>query len=138
MSSIPRLSCRVQTRTVFGALTWTRSALGERSRQLLMALTLIPHPPRQLTPMALGSFNKPKPFRMTISDGHDTIVDYSRVAGSNNDALKFVGITAQQANEFMSVNNDGYNTVISWDGGSIKLLGVQYSSLDQIHDITYA
>jgi hypothetical protein len=76
--------------------------------------------------------------KILISDGHDTIVDYSRVAGSNNDALKFVGITAQQANEFMSVNNDGYNTVISWDGGSIKLLGVQYSSLDQIHDITYA
>jgi Ca2+-binding RTX toxin-like protein len=79
--------------------------------------------------------------KVLISDGHDTIVDYSKlVAGSNSniDALKFVGITAQQANEFMNVNNDGHDTVISWDGGSIKLLGVQYSSLDQIHDITYA
>lgn len=49
--------------------------------------------------------------------GDDIIADF----GNGNDTLNLVGLDESQ----LQYDVEGYNTVLSWDGGSVTLLGVQ-------------
>ena len=79
-------------------------------------------------------------FQILNHDGNDTVLNFD-VDGDDHDVLDLRGVTAEEALQYFNfatadVDADGKtDTVISWDGGSITLLGVEtYTSMQSMVD----
>ena len=69
---------------------------------------------------------------ITGSDGFDTVKDLG-----NDDVVELHGLAGLSKTEFAAlfdVSNDGTNSILSWGGGSITLLGVIFADEGAVYD----